>query len=222
MKKSLFIGVLSLVFGVLSVQAEPENKPYWRDMNVISVNKERPRTEFMSFADRTTALGKRFEQSPFYESLNGTWKFYYVDSQADLPAGITAADANTSSWHDITVPGNWEVQGHGVPIYVNHGYEFKARNPEPPLLPDATPVGVYRREFEVPQAWDGRDIYLNIGGAKSGLYVYVNGQEVGYSEDSKNPAEFLINKYLKPGKNILTLKIYRWSTGTYLECQERV
>ena len=87
-------------------------------------------------------------------------------------------------------------------------------------MPEANPVGVYRRDFEVPAGWDGRDIYLHIAGAKSGLYVYVNGKEVGYSEDSKNPAEFLINKYLQPGKNVLTLKIFRWSTGSYLECQD--
>ena len=87
-------------------------------------------------------------------------------------------------------------------------------------MPEANPVGVYRRDFEIPAGWDGRDVYLHIAGAKSGLYVYVNGKEVGYSEDSKNPAEFLINKYLQPGKNVLTLKIFRWSTGSYLECQD--
>ena len=220
MKKILFIGVMSLILSGQAVHAQSEKKPYWQDMNVISVNKEKPRTEFMSFADRTTALNQRFEQSPFYKSLNGTWKFYYVDSQKDLPDDITSTEVNMSAWHDINVPGNWEVQGHGVAIYVNHGYEFKARNPQPPLLPEATPVGVYKRDFEIPAAWDGRDVYLNIGGAKSGLYVYINGKEVGYSEDSKNPAEFLINSFLQPGKNIVTLKIYRWSTGSYLECQD--
>ena len=87
-------------------------------------------------------------------------------------------------------------------------------------MPETSPVGVYRRDFEIPANWDGRDVYLHIAGAKSGLYVYVNGKEVGYSEDSKNPAEFLINDYLQPGKNVLTLKIFRWSTGSYLECQD--
>ena len=105
--------------------------------------------------------------------------------------------------------------------YTNHGYEFKPRNPQPPTLPEANPVGVYRRDIDIPADWKERDIYLHLAGAKSGVYVYINGQEVGYSEDSKNPAEFLINKYVKPGKNVLTLKIFRWSTGSYLECQER-
>lgn len=195
-------------------------KPYWQDIQVVAVNKELPRTSFMTYQDRTTALTSRFEKSPYYSLLNGTWKFYFVDSYKDLPDNITDPSTNTASWNDITVPGNWEVQGHGTAIYTNHGYEFKPRNPQPPLLPEANPVGVYRRDFEIPADWDGRDVYLHIGGAKSGLYVYVNGKEVGYSEDSKNPAEFQINKYLQPGKNVLTLKIFRWSTGSYLECQD--
>lgn len=141
----------------------------------------------MSYADRETALTSRFEKSPYYFLLNGTWKFFFVDSYKDLPQNITDPSVNTSSWDDITVPGNWEVQGHGVAIYTNHGYEFKPRNPQPPLLPEANPVGVYRRDIEIPASWDNRDIYLHIGGAKSGLYVYLNGKEVGYSEDSKIP-----------------------------------
>ena len=124
------------------------------------------------------------------------------------------------AWKEIKVPGNWEVQGYGVAIYTNHGYEFKPRNPQPPQLPETNPVGVYQRDIEIPADWDGRDIFLRLEGAKSGVYVYVNGQEVGYSEDSKNPAEFLINNYLKPGKNSLVIKIFRWSTGSYLECQD--
>ena len=220
MKKKLFISALSVIFGLPSIQAQSESKPYWQDVQVVAVNKEKPRTEFMSFSDRNTAMKQRFEQSPFYQSLNGTWKFFFVDSYKELPSDITSVNVSTSLWKDITVPGNWEVQGFGTAIYTNHGYEFKARNPQPPLLPEANPVGVYRRDFDVPETWDGRDIYLHIGGAKSGLYVYINGKEVGYSEDSKNPAEFLINPYLQPGKNIVTLKIFRWSTGSYLECQD--
>ena len=146
--------------------------------------------------------------------------FYYTDSYLNLPADITSPEVSTEDGTILRCRETGEVQGFGTAIYTNHGYEFKPRNPQPPLLPEANPVGVYRRDFEVPAGWDGRDIYLHIAGAKSGLYVYVNGKEVGYSEDSKNPAEFLINKYLQPGKNVLTLKIFRWSTGSYLECQD--
>ena len=214
---SLFICVM---IGSNSHAEGKTELPYWRDLNVLEVNKEKPRTSFMSYADRKSALELKYEESPYYASLNGTWKFFYVDAFNKLPKNVASPDLDASSWDNIKVPGNWEMQGYGVPVYVNHGYEFKPRNPQPPLLPDETPVGVYRREIEVPANWDGRDIYLNVGGAKSGLYVYLNGKEVGYSEDSKNPAAFLINPYLKEGKNTLVLKVYRWCTGYYLECQD--
>ena len=196
-----------------------EALPYWKDIQTVSVNKEPARTAFMTYETRDQALTMDNAQSPYYLLLNGTWNFYYVDAYKDLPAGIEQPGANIA-WKDIKVPGNWEVQGHGVAIYTNHGYEWKPRNPQPPQLPEATPVGVYQRDFEVPANWDGRDIFLSIDGAKSGVYVYVNGKEVGYSEDAKNTAEFKLNKYLKAGKNSLVLKIYRWSTGAYLECQD--
>lgn len=201
-------------------QAENATMPYWKDQHVLQVNKEPARTSFVPFASRAAALGSAFESSTFYKSLNGTWRFLYVDAYGQLPADATAANPASAGWGDIQVPGNWEVQGHGVAIYTNHGFEFKPRKPTPPLLPEQTPVGVYRRTISVPAAWDGRDVYLHIGAAKAGLYVYINGQEVGYSEDSKNPAEFLINKYLKAGDNVLTLKIMRWCTGSYMECQD--
>ena len=200
-KKMMLSGALGcLISGMAYADGSSPQpvKPYWQDIQVVAVNKEKPRSSFMSYADRETALTSRFEKSPYYSLLNGTWKFFFVDSYKDLPQNITDPSVNTSSWDDITVPGNWEVQGHGVAIYTNHGYEFKPRNPQPPLLPEANPVGVYRRDIEIPASWDNRDIYLH----------------------SKNPAEFLINKYLQPGKNVLTLKIFRWSTGSYLECQD--
>ena len=216
----IFLSCLCLTRALANNDAGQPEKPYWQDIQTVSVNKEAPRSSFMTYGDRATALTARYENSPYYQLLNGTWKFYFVDSYRQLPDGITDPSTDASSWADITVPGNWEVQGFGTAIYTNHGYEFKPRNPQPPLLPEDTPVGVYRRDFTVPDAWDGRDVYLHIAGAKSGVYVYVNGREVGYNEDSKNPAEFLINPYLQSGKNVLTLKIYRWSTGSYLECQD--
>ena len=196
-----------------------QSLPYWQDIQTTSVNKEPARTAFMTYENRTQALTQDYAQSPYYLLLNGTWNFYYVDAYKKLPTSIEQPGANIA-WTDIKVPGNWEVQGHGVAIYTNHGYEWKPRNPQPPQLPETNPVGVYQRDFEIPAHWNGRDIFLSLDGAKSGVYVYVNGKEVGYSEDSKNTAEFKLNKYLKEGKNSLVLKIFRWSTGSYLECQD--
>lgn len=192
--------------------------PYWQDFTVTSVNKEAPRSEFSSWLSPEQALNGRFEDSPYYKSLNGTWKFYFTTDHRTLPDNIAEADA--SAWADIKVPGNWEPQGFGTAIYTNVPYDFAPANPQPPRLPEAVETGVYRRTFTVPEDWAGMDVYLNIAGAKSGVYVYVNGQEVGYNEDSKSPAEYLINKYLKSGENTLTLKCYRYSTGSYLEDQD--
>ena len=209
---------IALVCLVTSTWAQ-QPLPYWQDIQTVSVNKELARTAFMTYENRTQALTQDYANSPYYLLLNGIWNFYYVDTYKNLPVGIEQPGANIA-WTDIKVPGNWEVQGHGTAIYTNHGYEWKPRNPQPPQLPEANPVGVYQRDFEIPAHWNGRDIYLSLDGAKSGVYVYVNGKEVGYSEDSKNTAEFKLNKYLKEGKNSLVLKIFRWSTGSYLECQD--
>lgn len=201
--------------------------PYWQDVNVVRVNKEYPRTQFMTYPNKMEALNTRFEESQYYIPLNGTWKFYFVDGYKQLSENITDSTVSLAGWKDIRVPGNWELQGFGTPIYVNHPYEFVERDPRthlpkmaPPWLPEENPVGVYRREIEIPAGWNNREIFLTIDGAKSGVYVYINGKEVGYSEDSKTSAEFRINKYVKPGKNSLVLKIFRWSTGSYLECQD--
>ena len=201
--------------------------PYWQDVNVVQVNKEQPRTQFMTYETKNEALNNRFEDSKYYISLNGTWDFYFVDSHKQLPENITDSTVTMDNWSKIEVPGNWEIQGYGTALYVNHPYEFVERNPKtrfpkmaPPYLPEENPVGVYRRDIDIPQDWDNRDIFLSIDGAKSGVYVYVNGKEVGYSEDSKTSAEFKLNKYVKPGKNSLVIKIYRWSTGSYVEAQD--
>ena len=217
--KSLFILSMLLLTGMTICRAQ-NNKPYWQDVKTVAVNKEYPRSAFMTYPDKATAQSMKYEKSPYYLLLNGIWKFYFVDSYKQLPENITDPSVSTEQWHDIKVPGNWEMQGFGTAIYTNHGYEFKPRNPQPPLLPEENPVGVYRRDFKIPAGWEGRNIYLNLDGAKAGVYVYINGKEVGYSEDSKTTAEFYINPYLQSGNNVLTLKIFRWCTGSYLECQD--
>lgn len=204
----------------LNVNIIKANQPYWQDVQAFAINKEYPHTAFVSYHEKAIALKGKFENSPYYESLNGTWKFYFVDAYKKLPEKITDINTDVSSWKDIKVPGNWEIQGYGVPIYTNLGYEFQPRNPQPPHLPENNPVGIYRREFKVPDNWSGREIFLQLAGVKSGAYVYLNGQFVGYSEDSKSAADFNITGFLKPEKNILIVKVFRWSTGSYLECMD--
>lgn len=179
----------------------------------VEIGKVAPRTQLAG------AQGERYDQQ-FVMSLNGEWDFWWSESDASYKEEFVAPDYNSSSWTKIKVPANWELNGYGTAIYTNHGYEFKPHNPQPPHLPEKNAVGVYRKVINIPENWDGREVYLNIGGAKSGCYVYVNGVLVGYNEDSKNTAEYNLTPYLKKGENLVAFKIYRWSTGSYLECQD--
>lgn len=217
MKRAL---LLLLTLQALSGRAQETVAPHL-DCTATCINGQTERTELIFYPSRQEALTAPFERSGFYRSLNGLWKFLYADSDKALPADVERTDAaRAAAWSDIRVPGNWEVQGHGTAIYVNQPYEFYPVNPQPPTLPEANPVGVYHRTFEVPEAWAGREVFLNLAGAKSGVYVYVNGQSVGYSEDSKDAVRFNITPQLRKGENDLVLKIYRWSTGSYLECMD--
>jgi len=194
--------------------------PYWQDVDVTSVNAETRRTETIFYPTREAALSQGFRRSVNYVDLNGTWDFRYFDDHHEMEAFVDSLDVEAAAWDAIRVPGNWEVQGYGTAIYVNQPYEFCPRNPVPGVLPEVVPGGVYHRVITVPANWDGRRIYLNLCAAKSGVYVYVNGKEVGYSEDSKNLARFDITPYVSVGENELVLKIYRWTTGSFLECQD--
>ena len=198
----------------LPLAASAQSLPYWQDVNVTSVNAETQRTEAIWFADRADALSKGFRESENYVDLNGVWDFKYFEDYHEMER------YQGSDWNKIQVPGNWEVQGYGVAIYTNIPYDFAPSDPQPPTLPEVFPAGIYHRTFTVPEGWNGRTIYLNLAGIKSGTYVYVNGKEIGYSEDSKNLARFDITQALKGGENELILKVYRYSTGSWLECQD--
>ncbi|MCV6606177.1 MAG: DUF4981 domain-containing protein, partial [Porticoccaceae bacterium] len=163
------------------------------------------------------------KDSPFtsarYKLLNGKWRFHWVAKPADRPGDFYNPDYDDTSWGHIAVPGNWELNGYGDPIYLNHPYEFE-KNP-PYIQAHYNPVGSYRHQFTLPDNWDGQQIYVHLGAVKSAFYIWVNGKKVGYSQGSKLPAEFNITEYLnKDGVNTLALEVYRWSDGSYLECQD--
>lgn len=186
--------------------------PYWQDIQTTSVQAETRRTEVVFYTSREDALTRDFRESENYRSLCGIWDFKYFDDAREAE--------DTKTWSKVKVPGNWEVQGYGVPIYTNVQYDFCPVNPQPPKLPEAVPAGLYRRRFSIPASWKGREVYLNICGSKGGTYVYVNGQEAGYCEDSKNLARFRITDLLRSGDNELVLRVYRYSAGSYLEDQD--
>ncbi len=186
-------------------------KAEWQDQTVPSYRKLPGRTQLHLYDTRSKENTM---------SLNGVWKFLWLENETLVPDNFEAENYNHEKWDDFDVPANWEVNGYGTAIYVNHPYEFQPYKPQLPALPENNPVGLYRKFVDIPQNWLEDRIFLNIGGAKSGCYVYINGKKAGYNEDSKNPAEYDITEYLKPGRNLIVLKIYRWSIGSYLECQD--
>ncbi|MGB9906225.1 MAG: glycoside hydrolase family 2 TIM barrel-domain containing protein [Candidatus Saccharicenans sp.] len=193
----------------------------WENPRVFAINKEAPQATFISFPDLKQALSQEPRKSRWYKSLNGRWKFHWVPKPADRPLDFWQPGYDDSRWDEIDVPANWEINGYGLPIYVNSDYEFAPRNPQPPRIPpDNNPVGSYRQKFTVPDDWKDKEVFIHFGAVKSAFYLWVNGQKVGYSQDSKTPAEFRITPYLKPGENLLALEVYRFSDGSYLECQD--
>lgn len=214
---SILLAFLMLLSGHSAGQVMSDE---WTRPEICSVGTEKPRSYFMSYQTREEAVANNFEASPFYIGLNGTWKFSFFEDGREVPKEICQINVSTRKWDNIKVPGNWELQGYSYPIYTNIQYDFCPSNPTPPLLPTINPVGVYRTTFEIPALILDRDIYLHIGGAKSGVYVYINGEKVGYFEDSKSAAEFKINPYISDGTNSIALVMHRWSTGSWLECQD--
>ncbi|MDI6845374.1 MAG: glycoside hydrolase family 2 TIM barrel-domain containing protein [Candidatus Saccharicenans sp.] len=221
---SLFVSVsvfISITAARTRTQVEQTVINDWENPRVFAVNKEEPRATFIPFPDLQLALTKKPEESPWYKNLNGRWKFHWVPKPADRPVDFWRLDYDDSHWGEIDVPANWELNGYGIPIYVNSAYEFAPKNPQPPRIPhDNNPVGCYRTKFTVPENWKGLEVFIHFGAVKSAFYLWLNGHKVGYSQDSKTPAEFRITPYLKPGENLLALEVYRWSDGSYLECQD--
>jgi len=214
------IALLLALGGVMLLPrcAAAADAPDWENPAVNAKNREPIGCTRMPFPDAEAARTQPRESSPWFQSLDGNWNFHWVPKPADKPTGFQDPAFDISSWKEIPVPSCWELEGYGIPIYTNVKYPFPA---DPPHLPkDDNPVGSYRRTFTVPEAWAGRQVFLHFGGVYSAYYVWVNGQEVGYSEDSKLPSEYNITKHLKPGENTLAVEVYRWCDGSYLEDQD--
>jgi len=190
----------------------------WENPEIVGINKEEPHSSYIPYPDIESFLNNDRTKSLFFKSLNGKWKFYWVRKVADCPSGFYQRDYDDSSWDEIVVPGNWELQGFGVPIYTDVEYPFPA---DPPHIPhDYNPVGCYRKSFSLPPEWHNGQVFIHFGGVRSAMYLWINGQRVGYSQGSKTPAEFNITNYLKPGENSLSVQLFRWSDGSYLEDQD--
>ncbi|SVB94194.1 uncharacterized protein METZ01_LOCUS247048, partial [marine metagenome] len=156
---------------ILSNISHPGN--IWEDPSIIEINKEPPRSTFFAYESRSIADSNDPRRSLFYQSLNGNWAFHWVGSPDDRPKNFFRRDFNDIDWDSIHVPANWEINGYGVPIYLNHPYEF-TYDPEPPDIPDGyNPVGSYRRHFNIPNEWVGHRILIHFGAVKSAFYIWV-------------------------------------------------
>lgn len=194
---------------------------------VVSINRQPMRATAFGYENEALAKNGDKEKSNYFISLNGSWKFNWVKNPNDRPKDFFKTDFDDTQWKNFAVPANWELNGYGLPIYVNQPFEFTGKakvggalNAPFDIPEDYNPVGSYRKKITIPANWNGRQIFIHLGAVKSAFFIWVNGTKVGYSEDSKLAAEFDITPYVKTGENLVALQVYRWSDGSYLEAQD--
>ncbi|MEC3947505.1 glycoside hydrolase family 2 TIM barrel-domain containing protein [Sphingobium sp. HWE2-09] len=223
----LIILTLLLPVGATSAQNRPvvpqspqidASRPDWENPAIFERGKEPARATGFPFESRDLALAGDRTASKRFLSLNGQWRFHFSPNVDGAPADFYREDFDLSGWKQIRVPADWQAEGYDQARYNNVTYPFPANRPL--IAHDRNPVGSYRRDVMVPTDWTGQDVILHIGAAGSAYYVWVNGQQVGYSEDSKLPSEFDVTRFLRPGQNSIAIRIYRWSDGSYLEDQD--
>ena len=213
------IGILILVGGLIFINNNKKVLIYdWENQSIYKVNRQEPVAHFFPYESERYALIGNPEKSKFFISLNGEWDFYFSKNPNERPKEFYRSDFDISDWKTIDVPGHWELQGWSQPIYLDEEYPFPPDPPNIPILNNE--VGSYRRSFQYPAYWRGRDVFIHFSGVRSAFYCWVNGEKVGYSQGSKTPAEFNITPYLKNGTNHISVEVYRYSDGSYLEGQD--
>ena len=220
MLRLLFLSLMVLALGTATVTAD--NAPEWRNPQVNQQNREPRHANFFAFENEELAKAGNKAASSRYLSMEGMWRFQFVKNHQDAPKGFWALNYDDSQWEDFPVPGLFELNGHGDRIYKNVGYAWCTTfESDPPYIGETENyTGSYRKEFVLPDNWNGQQVLFHVGSATSNLKVWVNGKYVGYSEDSKVAAEFDITKYLKKGKNLIAMQVMRWCDGSYLEDQD--
>ena len=218
----MFLALLGsmVLYGHGEVRAQDASR--WHNVDVNQQNRAPRRAAFFAFENQDKAQAFEKKNSANYLSMEGTWKFNFVKDYNKRPANFFAANFDDSQWKDFPVPGLFELNGYGDATYKNIGYAWATQfDPNPPYISELNNyTGSYRRTFDLPKDWKGKDVYFHVGSATSNLTLWVNGKYVGYSEDSKVAAEFNISKYLKPGKNLIAMQVMRWCDGSYFEDQD--
>jgi beta-galactosidase len=200
----------------------------WENPAVFREGKEAARAILTPYPDQKGSKTAALIESPWQLSLNGAWRFHWVDDVVHRPVDFFCREFDASGWSQIEVPGNVELQGYGTPIYTNTTYPFAVALPSvttaPPVhfttFEERSPVSCYRKNFTIPDDWKGRRIFVNFRGVSSAFYLWVNGEKVGYSQDSRTPAEFELTKFIQSGPNLLAVEVSRYSDGSYLEDQD--
>jgi beta-galactosidase len=215
-----FLIVIECNFDVVIIMS---SRVDWENSEIVGLNKEPAHAHFRFYGSLAAALKDDPFDSTFFIPLNGRWRFHWCEKPSDRPKEFFKIDYDVIDWPMITVPGNWQMQGFGIPIYTNIKYPYSlARKKKniPRINPAYNPVGSYRMVFRIPREWRNRRLFIHFGGVKSAFYLWINGNQVGYSQGSMTPAEFDITEYAHIGNNYLAVEVYRWSDGSYLEDQD--
>jgi len=189
----------------------------WNNHKLLHRNRLDSRSYYIPYPDTISALTYERQNSNRFKLLNGLWKFRYVATPLETPVGFQNDNYDVFGWDDIAVPSSWQMQGYGYPHYTNVVYPFPV---DPPHTPTENPTGCYRREFTLPKDWEEQQLVLRFEGVDSAFHVWINGQEAGFSKVSRMPSEFDITALARPGKNTVSVRVYQWSDGSYLEDQD--
>ena len=215
-KLTLFVLLFTSIYITDTGFAQQVND--WENPAVNQINTEAPHATFIPFNSEVEAFENDLNKSGCYQLLNGNWKFHWSKNPASRPVGFYHTDYDVSKWNELPVPSDWQMHGYDYPIYINIGYPFPKNQPYMPE--DFNPIGSYKHFFEIPESWDRHDVFIHFAGVNSAFYLWINGEKVGYHEDSKTATEFNITPFLKKGKNELAVEVYRWCDGSYLEDQD--
>lgn len=221
MLKKSFLSVFLFLFCFSSLIAQQDDIDVFQNPKYQEENRLPMRASYFPFENEGLAIAGEKSNSKRFLNLNGTWKFFWTEHFNKLPENFQSENYNDSNWDDFQVPANWEFNGYGTPIYVNHPFEFAVDNPNPPFIEnEKQPTGVYRRNISIPENWENQQVFLHLGAVKSAFKLYVNGEFVGMGEDSKLESEFELTEYLNKEDNLIVIEVRRWHDGSYLEAQD--
>ena len=191
----------------------------WENSEVFNINKEPAHATLLPYLNMASALEKK--ESTLFLSLNGKWHFNWVKKPSDRPINFFTPEYDASGWNLIDVPSNWQMKGYGMPIYLNTRYPPSVKLTNIPSIDhEYNPVGSYKKGFSLSKEWVNREVFIHFDGVKSAFYLWINGHQIGYSQDSMSPAEFNITEFIQEGDNDVSVEVYRWSDGSYLEDQD--